>query len=284
MLKGFMSFLGDYLDEAGSTGLVRAALGILAFAGVLSAAFGSGAFKAAALAIGALVTLSLLIVLTKKNTELRHEVASGKDLMTSHGQWLFDHSTHLWRINHWEEDITISANGDASGTIVVKVLVEAEDLPLFRLRFGPNWNQPEKYRHRVKATVDPGEGGAEWKRTLNWVDRNRLEILIHLGAAPPKKGDELTFRVTFTWPGKAIPLMRHGEPDEYFMDMSRPLAHLSYKITLPAGSRVGCSPFGLPKSAENYEFSRPTDKQPVVRLVARDIDADHRIGVRLDLK
>jgi hypothetical protein len=223
-------------------------------------------------------------VLVKANTELRHEVAGGKNLLTSHCDWLYNQSTYLWRIYHWEEDITISANGDASGTIVVKALVETEDLTFFRLRIGPNWNQPEKYRHRVKVTVDPGDGGAEWKRTLNWVDRNRLEILTHLGSAPPKKGDELTFRVTFSWPGKAIPLMRYGEPDEYFMAMGRPLAHLSYKITLPAGSKVGCSPFGLPRSADDFELTLPTDKQPVVHLVARDIDADHRVGVRLDLK
>ncbi|MEO6085416.1 MAG: hypothetical protein ABIQ18_20085, partial [Umezawaea sp.] len=191
MLKGFMSYLEDYLDEAGSAGLAKAALGILAFASVLSAVFGSSAFKAAGLVIGALVILSLLTTLSKKNTdlqheatlrqdevtELQHEVAGLKNLLTSHCNWLYDRSTHLWRIDRWEEDIVISANGDVSGTIIVRALVETENLDFFRLRIGPNWNQPEKYRDQVEVTVDSGEGEAEWKHTLNWIDRNRLEIL-----------------------------------------------------------------------------------------------------------
>jgi hypothetical protein len=108
--------------------------------------------------------------------------------------------------------------------------------------------------------------------------------MTYLGSAPPKKDDELTFRVAFTWPGKSAPLMRDRGPDEYLTQMSRPLAHFSYTFTLPTDCKVGFSPIGLREGVHDFRLWSPTDSPHVVRLIARDMDADHKFGVRLDLK
>ena len=288
MLKGFISFLDDYLAEAGLIGLAKAVLGILAFGGVLSVLFGSNAFKAATLLVCVLCTLGLLTMLISRCTGLRHRVDRCQALLTHYCDLIYDQSDYLWRVDRWEESIKVAKNGDVTGSILVQALTESDELHFCRLRIGANWPQPEKYRRRVRVTASSievdGAGGTRWDQTLNWLSDGRLEVLAHFRSAPPKKGDELTLRLEFEWPGKAAPLMRFGEPDEFVMTMGRPLAYFSYEVELPADVKVRYDAVGLKRGIDCFELSRPAGEPPVVRLVARDIEADRRIGMRLDLK
>lgn len=290
MLRGFITYLDGYLTDVGLMGLVRAALGILVFGSVLSALFGSTAFKAAALVITALCVLGLLTVLVTTSTGLSHRVDRYQSLLTHYCGLIYDQSDYLWRIDRWEEDVTILANGDTTGSILVHAMVESDELHFCRLRIGPNWNQPDRFRRRVRVTASSvevdGTGGCRWDRTLNWLPDGRLEVLAHFRSAPPKKGDEVTVRVEFTWPGKAAPLMRFKQPDEFVMTMGRPLAYLSYRVELPAGAQVRCDTVGLKRETDQFTLSptTTTDKRPVIHLVAHDIATDRRVGMRLDLK
>jgi hypothetical protein len=290
MLRGFITYLDDYLTEVGLIGLVRAALGILVFASVLSALFGSTAFKAAALVIGVLCTLGLLTVLITTSTSLNHRVDRYQSLLTYYCDLIYGQSDHLWRIDRWEEDIRIRQNGDTTGSILVHAMVESDELLFCRIRFGPNWSQPDRFRRRVRVTASSvevdGTGGCRWDRTLNWLPDGRLEVLAHFRSAPPKKGDEVTLRVEFAWPGKAAPLMRFGRPDDFMLQMGRPLAYLSYRVELPSGAQVKCDAVGLKREADRFTLSSTTttDKHPVIHLIAHDIAADRRVGMRLDLK
>ena len=280
MLKEYVSHLKRHLDEMGFRRAAKAALGVLACAGLLNAIFDTSAFRTTALGASALVNLSVLLVLTKQNTHLRREVATNRDMRN----YIRTQTPSLWRIDYWEEKTTIAANGDAVGSVVIRAMVEREDIPFFRFCLGPKWDQPEKERRRVKLTVNPEEGGAKWKTTQDWLPDGRLEVITHLGSAPPKKGDELRFQVAFTWPGKAVPLMRDRGPDEFVTEMRRPLAHFSYTFTLPTECKVGFSPIGLREGVHDFKLWSPTDSPHVVRLIARDMDADHKFGLRLDLK
>lgn len=288
MLKGFISFLDDYLAEAGLIGLAKASLGILAFGSVLSAAFGSGAFKAAALLITVLCALGLLAVLIRRCTGLKRRVDRSHELLTHYCDLIYGRSDHLWRVDRWQESIKVAKNGDVTGSIIVHAMTESDELHFYRLRIGANWPQPEDQRRRVRVTASTvevdGSGGTRWDRTLNWLPDGRLEVLAHFESAPPKKGDELTLRVEFEWPGKAAPLMRFGEPDDFVVLMGRPLAHFGYRVELPAGTAVRYDPVGLKRGVDDFTLNRVEGKSHVVELVARDIAADHRVGLRLDLR
>ncbi|PRY30972.1 hypothetical protein [Umezawaea tangerina] len=287
MLTSFITYLEDYLDRAGLQGLARGALGILAFASVLSALFGTSAFKAAGIVIWILGTLGLLAVQIGSNTGLRRDNADYRKLLSDQCNRTYEESDHLWRIDRWEEAVTIRANGDAKGTIAVRAMVETDDLPFFRLRVGPNWDQPEKDRRRVHVTVSSikrnGIGGTRWPLTTHWLSDGRFEVLVHFGATVPEKGEELTLNVVYDWPGKGFPLMRQRKPDEFVMAMGRPLAYFSYEVTLPPSTKVDCDPVGLGES-DRFTLDPATEAVPVVRLVVEDIAADRRIGVKLDLK
>lgn len=285
MLKGFTSFLDNHLGESR---LAKASLVILAFGGMLGFLFDSSAFRVTAVLVGALCTLRPLIMLISGPTGPHHRIDNYQGLLTHYCDLIYGQSDHLWRIDRWEESIKISKNGDVIGSILVHALTESDELHFCRLRIGANWPQPERYRRRVRVIASSievdGAGGTRWDQTLNWLSDGRLEVLAHFKSAPPKKGEELTLRFEFEWPGKAAPLMRFREPDEFVITMGRPLAYFSYQVELPPGTQVRYDSVGLKRGIDSFGLSRTSTEPPVICLVAHDIEADRRIGMRLDLK
>jgi hypothetical protein len=79
--------------------------------------------------------------------------------------------------------------------------------------------------------------------------------------------------------------MRFDKVDEFVALFSRPLAHLSYRVTLPVGTKAKCDAIGL-TGQDDFDLSHfaGNDRQPVVELIAHDIAPDRRVGMRLDLK
>jgi hypothetical protein len=287
LLRKFESLLDEHVTETGITGLVKAAFGILAAGGILYTVLGSFAVKAAGLTIAALSTLGLLVLLLTSQRRLRRESELAQALLNHHCQLWYEQTEYRWRIDHWDESATIASNGDAQVSVTVKALVEAQALPFFRIRIGsgPNWTQPEWERRRAVVTVASVQvdgTGPQFDKTLRWLPDGRLEIRVHFRSLPPRKGEELNLLFAITWPGKARPLMR-GEVDEFVFRAGRPLALLRYRLSLPPGSRVRHTLVGL-DAGDDYEFSAPTDTDPTVELVAHDIEAHRRIGMRLDLK
>jgi hypothetical protein len=235
-----------------------------------------------------LAIFGLVTTLTSRSTGLRHRADRYQNLLTHYCDLIYGQSDHLWRIDSWEESAKISKRGDVIGSIVVHAFTESDELHFCRLRIGANWPQPEKYRRRVKVIASSievdGAGGTRWDQTLNWLSDGRLEVLVHFKSAPLKKGDELVLRFEYEWPGKAVPLMKFHEPDEFVIMMGRPLAYFSYQAELPPGTRIRYDSVGLKRGVDSFELSRTAGEPAVVCLVAQDIEADRRIGVRLDLK
>jgi hypothetical protein len=289
MLRGFINFLNDYLDETGVVGLLKALLGILAFASLLSAVFGTAAIKAGALIIATLCLIGALVLLSAHHQTLRKQADQHRRLLT-HYCWLLTYQMdHMWQIHRWSESITIEPNGDVSGTITVHATVETEVLHFFRVMLGAGWKQPERMRQKVRvamASVEvTGTGRTRWDETTYWRPDGRLEILAHCISYPPRKGDDISLHLDLTWPGKAAPLMRFDKADDFVTLFGRPLAHLSYRVALPVGTKVTCDAIGLTGQDDfNLSHFAGNHRQPVVELIAHDIEADRRVGMRLDLK
>ncbi|HEX6341264.1 hypothetical protein [Umezawaea sp.] len=288
MLQGFIDFLDDYLERTGISGLIRGVLGVLAFASLLSAIFGTIAIKAGALVIATMCLLGVLLMLTTHHRTLRAQANEHRLLLSRYCDVVTSRMNPTWHIHRWSEAVDIAPNGDVLGSVTIHASVEAEALHFLRVCLGPNWAQPERTRRKVRVSMTGleimGTGSGRWSETSRWQPDGRLEILAHCVSKPPGLGDQIRLRLEYEWPGKCVPLMRHDRLDEFVCLFSRDLDQLDYRITLPVGTRAKYDPVGLDK--DNFDLSLYTakHKRPVVELVARDVDADHRVGMRLDLR
>ncbi|MBP2334627.1 hypothetical protein JOF41_000805 [Saccharothrix coeruleofusca] len=288
MLRDFIEFLEKHLDGSGITGLIRAAVGILTFGSVLSVVLGSTAIKASLVVATCLCLLGLLALSTARNRALRAQVDHDRHLLALRCDDLTGQIGPEWHIHHWHESLTVARNGDAIVSITVRATVTSEELRFLRLRLGSGWQQSEHVRRRVRVTTTGVEvdrpGSTQWHDTTYWRVDGRLEILAHCVSSPPRKGDEVRLHMEIVWPGKAAPLMRCA-PDEFTVCFSRPLAHLTYRLALPAGTRLKHQPINLREDVDNYALSvfAPRKGRSIVELTAHDIPADRRVGMRLEL-
>lgn len=290
MLHGFIDFLDDYLTDTGIAGLIRATLGILAFASLLSAVFGTTAIKAGALVIATLCLLGVLVLLTTHHRTLRSQAGRHRLLLSHYCAVLTDQMDHMWHIHHWSEVIDIAPNGDEKGSITIHATVDAEVLHFLRIVLGAHCKQPVKMRAKVHSVLAAfeveGVGRTRWSETFHWLEDGRLEILAHCLSTPPVRGDRIRLRLDYTWPGKSATLMQQDEPDAFTILVSRSLDHLNYRITLPPGTRVDYDAIGLVEDQDDFDLSGYFLKrgQPIVELIAHDVEADHRVGMRLHLR
>ncbi len=88
------------------------------------------------------------------------------------------------------------------------------------------------------------------------------------------------------WPEKCAPLMRERRPDEFAVTFAGGIEYLEYVVVLPDGFDTYCDAIGLVKGRDDYSIAiKRTGAAPVeVRLVARGIPSQQRVGMRLDLK
>jgi len=196
----------------------------------------------------------------------------------------------MWHIHRWSEAIDIAPNGDVVGSVTIHASVEAEALHFLRVCMGPKWAQPERMRRKVRVSMAAlevmGTRSTRWSETSRWQPDGRLELLAHCISTPPGPGDQIRVHLEYVWPGKCVPLMRQDRADDFVCLFSRDLDELNYRITLPAGTRTKYDVIGLARDDDSFDLSLYTakHKRPVIELIARDIDADRCVGLRLDLK
>jgi hypothetical protein len=289
MRKGFLQWLQDYAIYTGLVGLVEGMLAVVAFAGALSALFGATAIKAGAMFAVVFGVLGLIALLSFNRIEWRNRVDLHQALLAHYCVLISERFNHQWRTTSWKDVVVIESNGDAREIITVSAIVECDTLDFFTIYTGPGWNQPEKYRRKVKAKVRSleveGAGGTRRDVTSSWTDNGNLKILVHFGE-PAVRDSEISMKVELDWPGKCVPLMRRHSADEFALRFLGPLGHLEYQILLPPGFDVYYDTIGLSQPKDHYSCVRETvpGGRVQVLLVATDVEENRRLGLRLDLK
>lgn len=287
MLKRLLTWLEDYVVDTGVIGVPAAVLGILAFGGTLSAVFGDSGIRAAAFAATILAVLGMFILLATSRKQWRNRAEQDQRLLAHYCDILHDRFSY-WRIKEWNETVFVDPKGNVKQHVTARVLVESEELDFLRVRMGANWNQPLKYRKRVKVHVRSlehnGLGGTRSDTTTSWLHDGRLQILIHF-SSPLEKNDVVNLVFELEWPMKCYPLM-HGKPDEFAMRFTRNLEKLTCTIVLPVGTKVYVDLVGLRPDEDHYEIRQRVNSggDSEVRLTVRDIEPYRRFGVRLDQK
>ncbi len=291
MVRSFVLWLQDYVVHVGMIGVVEGALGILAFAGLLSALLGSVAIKAGALVAAGLCTLGLLVVLVADRTALllRSQLESQlihrycRDFTASYG--------YAWTVLEWDQLTVIESNGDSVQTIKCSAVVEWERLNFFSFWHGPGWDGlPDRLRRKVKISVrNPvvgQEGGTRSDVTWFWIKRNTVEVLAHFRESA-KRGDIIGMAADLHWPSGCRRLVRGECAEDFTVHFPTELRVIRQTIVMPSGCEVFYEAIGLDRdNGDDYTLASTVNNsgQCETVLEVRDLEGGRRVGLRLDLK
>ncbi|MEO6083820.1 MAG: hypothetical protein ABIQ18_12030 [Umezawaea sp.] len=291
MLGSFVLWLQDSVVQVGLIGIIEGVLGILAFAGLLSALLGSVAIKAAALVLAGLGTLGLFIVLVADRAEGHHRSRLESRLIHRYCRDVTRRIGHAWSVVEWDAITVIGANGDSRQTINCTAVVECEWLDFFSFWDGPNWDGwPERLRRKVKIDVRGPvvgqEGGTRPDVTWSWFSRNRVEVIAHFREAV-KQGEVIGITAVLHWPSRCRPLVRGECAEDFIVSFPTALGLIRQTIVLPSNCEVFHEAVGLDRAnGDGYTLTSRVNSSGHCETVleVRDIEGGRRVGLRLDLK
>jgi hypothetical protein len=288
MLRSFVDWLDEYLVEVGARGLVAGGLGILAFGSLLAALLGESAVKAAAVVVVLLSLLGSFLVVAASRLFWRARATTAEAaLRRSYDRQLGDGP--YWTVKKWQQTIRIAANGDATLSVTVHCVSDRDSLSFFRIRFGPGWNQPVRYRSRVRAQVRSLQledvGGVKADEFQHWRDDGKLEIYVDF-PAPIPIGGKFRFVADLEWPARCRPLARDGRPEEFCVTAGPAMELLEYTVVLPPGREAFYDPIGFTVAEKGLMLvSRAaSDGRAEIYLKAKRLGNGRRVGMRVELK
>lgn len=289
VLRGFVSWFEAYLSRTGVVGLAEGALGVLAFGGALSAVLGDQSAKLGAAAAVLLATLGLIVLLAASRSEWQRRSELYDHLVTRYCNAFTDDNASSWHVKKWIESHRIDGNGDTTVLITVHAVVTCGQLRLYRVRVGAGWNQPEKMRQRVgvqvRSVVLEGIGGARCDLTKHWLDDGRLEVLVHF-PSPVSQGSEFRVLIESWWPARSRLLVKDRLPEDFCVQVKRPLDLLEYTVVLPVGEEAFVDPIGFRPDDQRFLLVSGSDGsgRQEICLTGKGIGDTGRTGIRLDLK
>lgn len=241
MFKGFITWLDSYISDEEPSAVLKALVGLMAFAGLLGTIFGNQAIRAGAFVVVIVFVVSVILLLLADRRRLRRAYEHDRTLLTRYCDFLIENGTEpALTIETWVQKVYVDPNGDAREVLTLKAVALREKVPFIRLTSGSRWDQSEKYRRDVKITARSltpnGAPGPRWNVTAPWLSAQKMATFLHLHQ-PLKRGEEVIVEVVRTWPAKCLPLMRGGEAENFSIRTSNLLEvqHIDYSVIFPNG-------------------------------------------------
>jgi hypothetical protein len=294
MFKSFIAWLDSYLSREEPSSVLKAIIGLMAFAGLLGTVFGNQAVRAGAFVVAFLFVASAILVLLTDRRRLRHELEAcetDRTLLARYCDFLIEQSAEpALSIEHWRQVLFIEPSGDVKEVLTLRAVALRENLPFIRLTAGSRWNQPTRQRNNVKVTArglaTNGAPGPRWRVTSFWPPEKMVSIL-HL-PQPLKRGMETHFELTREWPAKCLPLMREREVETFSIATTRflEIQQIEYRIVLPVGFDATYEPYG--ETDPGVHLTTEAESDPEGRRVfvwrSGTVPARTAVGIRLELK
>jgi hypothetical protein len=189
------------------------------------------------------------------------------------------------QIVSWQQTTRIDSRGNAKETIIVRAKTLIDEVQFFRLRFGPAWDQPWRYRRKVVVNVRSlsaeGIPGTRLETTNSWLPNGKFELIAHFHS-PPRAGSEILLTVDWDWPGKCIPLIRRI-PDDFVFEFGKSVTFATQTVILPIEYDAYYEPIGFSNGQIGYSLTRSETANNLVQFVfeAQLLPEDHRAGMRL---
>ncbi len=287
MLRSFVAWLAGDLAGEGTPVVVRTVLGLLGFAALLGVAVDGVAVRAGVIGVVLLLLLGLVLLLLADRRSLHSQLDTHKRLVSRYST-IIDKLKPTYQVIAWNQQALIGPGGDTAEVITVRARVLTCDLQVIRLGFGCGWDQPAQFRRKVRLSVRNtlvgGVPGTSLDRTCTWVRDGVLSVIIHF-STPPRLGTEISFTIEWKWPGKSRPLI-DGKPDDFTLAFVQPVQYARYEIALPPGQYAYYEPVGFHQRDDGFrtEAIRNGDGQERYLFEAVDLPADHKAGIRLELK
>lgn len=291
MFKGFIVWLDSYISREEPTSVLKAMVGLMAFAGLLGTIFGSQPIRAGAFVIVIVFVASIMLLLLADRRHLKRAYDTHRMLLARYCDFVIDNSPEpLVSIEAWKQRVYIHINGDVREVLTLKAVALREKVYFIRLKAGSRWNQPERYQRDAKVTARSltvnGAPGPRWNVTTTWQSAEKMNCILHLHQ-PIKRGEEIFFEVVRTWPAKCLPLVR-GEAEE-FSFRTTPLLeiqHVEFSIVLPAGFDAVYELVGSREPDVQLSADAEYDKEGRRVLIwhADKVPARTLLGLRLELK
>lgn len=290
MFKSFIDWLDSYISREEPSAIVKAIVGLMAFASLLGAIFGNQAIRAGAFATVIIFAVSAILALLGDRRRLKHAYDMHRMLLARYCDFVIDNSPEpLISVEAWRQKVYIQPNGDVREVLTLKAIALRKEVYFIRLKAGSEWEQPEKYRRGVKIvarslTVN-GVSGPRWNITTSWLSAQKMSPILHLHQ-PAKRDQEIFFEVIRSWPAKCLPLVR-GEPEEFIFHTSRLLEiqHVEYAVILPGGfdavyDLIGSEEPGVQLVANT---ERDHEGRRVFVWHADKVPTRTKVGIRLEL-
>lgn len=291
MLESFVEWLDKYVVEKGNATVVRSVVGLVGFASLLGAIFGSSELVRG----GAFVGLLLLILasglaLIADRRRIKNDREIYRKLLTRYCNFIIDDDRPLVQITRWNQVVDVARNGDVVERLKISLTPLREKLYFLRFRMGAGWDQPSRYRDRVRVDVRSisieDERGPRWNVTQSWLEDGMLHVFAHFHQ-PALQGDEVHLEIKKVWPGKCYPLMQAGVPDSFTLVFASimPVANVLYEVRLPSKLNAYHEPVGFRPSSNGMRIMRDeSDERLTLKFVADAIPQGVEVGMRLELK
>lgn len=290
MFHEFTRWLDEYLRDHEPSVVLRAAIGLVTFASLLGAFFGSqtvrmGAFVAA---IFCLMSGALLLIAD------RHGIKQERDTYLQRLNWYYDvlgklSPEPLIAVDKWEQTVEIMPNGDAHEVLILDAVAPREVVFFARLTARSLWDQPKRQRRKITMTAQrvkaDGSCGPHWNIMFSWQGD---KLVSHLDLDPPiRRGETIRFRVERTWPAKCAPMMRTKKAEDFVLRTSNALEirRAEYSVVLPKGFEavyelIGEGEPDVQLSADHEEHNG----RKTYSWCADKVPAKIGVGIRLQLK
>jgi hypothetical protein len=291
MFKSFITWLDSYISNEEPSSVVKAMVGLLAFAGLLGTIFGNQAIRAGAFVAVITLAVSAVLLLLADRRRLKRAYDTHRMLLARYCDFVINSCPEpLISVQAWRQRVYVQRNGDVREVLTLKAIALRKNVYFIRLKAGSYWEQPEKYRRGVKIiarslTIN-GTTGPHWNVTTSWLSAQKVSPILHLHQ-PIKRGQEILFEVVRIWPAKCLPLVR-GEPEEFIFHTSHLLEiqHVEFGIVLPVGLDAVYELIG--SEEPDVQLSIDTEHDQEGRRVfvwhADKVPTRTTVGMRLELK
>jgi hypothetical protein len=292
MFKSFVAWLDSYISREEPSSVLKAMIGLMAFAGLLGTIFGSQTIRVGAFVVLIVVAMSIIIVLLDDRRKLTAAHNAHLGLLTQYCELLAERSTKpLVSIENWRQRVAVLPNGDVREVLTINAVALRERVYFIRLKAGSWWDQPERYRNDVKiiarSLTTGGVPGPRWNVTTWWDSMRKVTSVLHLHQ-PIKYGEHVYFEMIRLWPAKCQPMMRDRHAEDFTLRISSLLKiqQVEYSVTLPPGFDAVYEPIGA--GEPNVHLVTETDLDHEGRRVftwrTASLPTSTKVGIRLELK
>jgi hypothetical protein len=292
VLKSFIGWLDTYLSREEPAAILKALVGLLAFAGLMGTIFGTPIIRAGAFVAVTILILSIMLILLADRQRLRREYELHRKLLERYCQFIIDHrNDSLVSIKEWKQRVFVQPNGDVHEKLTINAVTLREDVYFIRFIEGSGWAQPERFRRRVHMNARVrganGNSGPRLYVTRSWRSDQRINSIVHFDS-PITKGELIRLEVERTWPGKCLPLMRQNSAEPFYFRTSdlMQIKRAEYDVILPVDYTATYEPIGFTEPSSGFSVTAHIDPEgrEVITFRAQRIPEHKDIGMRLELK